>query len=160
VKSGLRLTIDLEGLMLDTVNEEGSEDRRERIAMRIGKQALRDLVEGLPEEVEIDDVLDRIYLRGKLEAVEHEVPEGSVVPHPDVGLLLDRALRLEEDERADLAGRLLESLDTEVEEGVEEAWRKEVERRMTELDEGVVEPVSWEEVQARVFGRSRGQSDS
>jgi putative addiction module component (TIGR02574 family) len=116
VKSRPRLTNDLEGLMLDTVSQEGGGDHRGRMTMRIGKQALRDLVEDLPEEVEIDDVLDRIYL--------------------------------------------LESLETKAEEGVEEAWRKEIERRMAELDEGVVEPVSWEEVQARVFGRSRGQSGS
>lgn len=139
--------------MLNKVSQEGGGDRRERMTMRIGKQALRELIEDLPEEeVEIDEVLHRVYLRGKPEAAEEDIRADR---------LLSQALRLGEGERADLAGHLLDSLDeTEAETGVEEAWRNEVARRMAELDEGVVKPVSWEEVQARVFGRSRGRNGS
>lgn len=144
--------------MLDTVDEESHWGS---LKMRIEKQELRALVEDLPDEVEIEEVLYRLYLRGKLEAVEEDVREDAGVSNADVGRLLGRALRLDEGERADLAGRLLDSLDdTEADIGVEEAWRDEVTHRMTELDEGVVKPVSWEEVQARVFGRSRGRNGS
>lgn len=144
--------------MLDTVDE-GS--RWGSPKMRIEKQELRELVEGLPDEVEIEEVLYRLYLRGKLEAVEEDVRADQVVPNADVSHLLGRALRLDEGERADLAGLLLDSLDeTEADVGVEDAWRDEVTRRMAELDEGVVKLVSWEEVQARVFGRSRGRNGS
>jgi putative addiction module component (TIGR02574 family) len=31
---------------------------------------------------------------------------------------------------------------------VDEAWREEIERRMQELDNGTVAPVSWEQVRA------------
>lgn len=57
-------------------------------------------------------------------------------------------------ERAGLAARLIESLDTEVEEGVEAAWLAEVERRMEELDAGQVQSISWDAVRARLCGSS------
>lgn len=66
--------------------------------------------------------------------------------------LYQKALDLDERKRADLAARLIESLDTEVEEGVEAAWLAEVERRMEELDTGQVQSISWDEVRARLLG--------
>jgi len=48
--------------------------------------------------------------------------------------ILRKALSLPEQDRADLIGALIESLDVDVEEGVEEAWRAEIERRGKELD--------------------------
>ena len=65
--------------------------------------------------------------------------------------LYRKALELEERERAALAARLIESLDTEREEGVEAAWLAEVERRMEELDSGKVQSIPWDEVRARLF---------
>ncbi len=64
-----------------------------------------------------------------------------------------QAMELEEGERASLAALLLESLDTEVEEGVEAAWLREVERRMAALDSGDAKPVPWEEVRERLLQR-------
>lgn len=66
--------------------------------------------------------------------------------------LYQKALDLDERERAALAARLIESLDTEVEEGVEAAWLAEVERRMEELDSGKVQSIPWDEVRARLLG--------
>ncbi len=43
--------------------------------------------------------------------------------------ILRKALALLEQDRADLIGALIDSLDAEVEEGVEDAWRDELERR-------------------------------
>jgi putative addiction module component (TIGR02574 family) len=65
--------------------------------------------------------------------------------------LYRKALDLDERERAALAARLIESLDTELEEGVEAAWLAEVERRMEELDSGKVQSIPWDEVRARLF---------
>ena len=65
--------------------------------------------------------------------------------------LYRKALELEERERAALAARLIESLDTELEEGVEAAWLAEVERRMEELDSGKVQGIPWDELRARLF---------
>lgn len=54
-------------------------------------------------------------------------------------------------ERAALASQLIESLDMEVEEGVEAAWVAEVERRVAELDSGTATTVPWEEVKTRLL---------
>jgi putative addiction module component (TIGR02574 family) len=62
-------------------------------------------------------------------------------------------MRLDLEERATLMRLLIETLDTESEEGVEDAWRVEIERRLAELDSGSVEMVPWEEVRARLYRR-------
>jgi putative addiction module component (TIGR02574 family) len=70
--------------------------------------------------------------------------------------LFEEAMRLDPEERALLTGLLIESLEPESEEGVEQAWMAEVERRMTELDSGTVQPIAWEELRARLYGSSGG----
>jgi putative addiction module component (TIGR02574 family) len=65
--------------------------------------------------------------------------------------LYRKALNLNERERAALVARLIESLDTEVEQCVEAAWLAEVEQRMEELDSGKAQSIPWEEVRARLF---------
>lgn len=67
--------------------------------------------------------------------------------------LFEEAMRLDPKERATLMRLLIETLDAESEEGVEDAWRLEIERRMAELDSGAVEAVSWEELRARLYRR-------
>lgn len=67
--------------------------------------------------------------------------------------LFDEAMRLEPRERASLIRLLIESLDVETDEGAEDAWRVEIERRMAELDSGAVETIPWEEVRARLERR-------
>jgi putative addiction module component (TIGR02574 family) len=63
--------------------------------------------------------------------------------------LLQKALSLSEEEHADLACSLMESLDT-VEEGAESAWNKEIGRRIAELDSGKATTVPWDEVRRRI----------
>lgn len=67
--------------------------------------------------------------------------------------LFEEAMRLDPEERATLMRLLIESLDAESEEGVDDAWRIEIERRMAELDSGAVQTVSWEELRARLYRR-------
>jgi putative addiction module component (TIGR02574 family) len=67
--------------------------------------------------------------------------------------LFQEAMRLDPEERATLMRLLIESLDAESEEGVEDAWRVEIERRMAELDAGSVETIPWEELRARLYRR-------
>ena len=55
--------------------------------------------------------------------------------------------------RAALAGSLLESLDTEVDEDAEAAWATEVNRRVAELDSGAVQTIPWAEVRRRLAAR-------
>jgi putative addiction module component (TIGR02574 family) len=67
--------------------------------------------------------------------------------------LFEMASALSEQERATLAGLLIESLESEVDPDVEEAWRVEIERRLAELDSGAVETVPWEVVKAKLLQR-------
>ena len=67
--------------------------------------------------------------------------------------LFDEAMRPDPQERGMLLRLLIDSLDDEIEGGVEDAWRAEVERRMAELDSGSVEAIPWEEVRARLYRR-------
>jgi putative addiction module component (TIGR02574 family) len=73
----------------------------------------------------------------------------------DVVELFKQACQLPEKDRAELAGLLLESLETEPDPGVEQAWAKEIERRVAELDSGAVKTVPWETVKAKLLGRLR-----
>lgn len=67
--------------------------------------------------------------------------------------LFKKASILSEKERASLAGLLIESLESEVDPDVDEAWRVEIERRLAELDSGAVETVPWETVKAKLLQR-------
>lgn len=68
--------------------------------------------------------------------------------------LFERASTLSEKERATLAGLLIESLESEIDPDIEEAWRVEIERRVAELDAGTVETVPWEVVKAKLLQRT------
>lgn len=65
---------------------------------------------------------------------------------PTLQSLLDAALKLPQNERASLAGHLLDSLDRASDEGVTAAWDKEVARRVAELDAGTAKLVPWSQV--------------
>lgn len=68
--------------------------------------------------------------------------------------LFAQASNLSEKERATLAGLLIESLESEVDPDVEEAWRQEIERRAAELDSGTARTVPWEIVRAELLRRT------
>ena len=52
--------------------------------MTIAKQQVLDLIKDLPEEVYIDEVMYRLYLRQKLEAAEKDVREGRLISQEEV----------------------------------------------------------------------------
>ncbi len=60
--------------------------------------------------------------------------------------LFRQALQLNESERAALAGMLIDSIDNEVEEGVEAAWMAEIERRIEQFDAGMAGTIPWDVV--------------
>ncbi len=60
--------------------------------------------------------------------------------------LLEATLKLPEKERARVAKELIASLDDHWEEGVEEAWAAEVERRRLAVAQGRERLVPWEQV--------------
>ncbi len=64
--------------------------------------------------------------------------------------LKQKAAQLSENERAELALQLIESLDGESETGVNEAWKSEVARRIGQIDRGEVQLIPGDEVFARL----------
>ncbi len=64
--------------------------------------------------------------------------------------LLEEALSLSPEERAEVAASLLDSLDEHEDEAVEEAWAKEIEKRIQDVESGRVKTVPWSEVRRRL----------
>ena len=67
--------------------------------------------------------------------------------------ILKDALALPTEARAARAGSLLKSLDTEVDEDAEAAWATEMNRRVAELDGGLLKTIPWAEVRLRLAAR-------
>ena len=63
------------------------------------------------------------------------------------------AADLPEQDRAALAGLLIESLEGEPDPDVEAAWAIEIEKRVAELDAGTVETIPWETVRQRLIDK-------
>jgi putative addiction module component (TIGR02574 family) len=63
--------------------------------------------------------------------------------------LLEKALALPDNERAELAGNLISSLDATVDPEVDAAWQVEVVRRLHEVQSGKAGTITWEEVQQK-----------
>jgi len=63
--------------------------------------------------------------------------------------LLQKALSLPDNERAELAGSLIASLDSNVDPDVDAAWQAEIARRADEVRSGKVSTTPWFEVQRK-----------
>ena len=74
--------------------------------------------------------------------------------------LLAEALQLPPEERAALAGELIQSLDPEVDDDAEAAWSVEIRRRLERLDAGLANTVSWAEARRRILAAARRDSKS
>lgn len=72
--------------------------------------------------------------------------------------VLKEALSLGESERAEIAGRLLESIEPPAEADVERAWREEVRRRVAQIDAGEARLIPWDEVREQLFARLNDRS--
>jgi putative addiction module component (TIGR02574 family) len=64
--------------------------------------------------------------------------------------LLEDVLALPDDQRAELAVRLLQSLDREVDTDAEEAWAAEIKHRCAALDAGETALLDWHDVGRRI----------
>ena len=67
--------------------------------------------------------------------------------------LLQEVLNLPDNERAEIAGALLESLEPAPEIDVETAWRQEVAARVAAVEAGDVTTTPWEEIRDRFLAR-------
>jgi len=64
--------------------------------------------------------------------------------------VLADALRLDLDERAELAAELLSSLDGPTDPDADAAWKVEIERRVAAIEAGTVRLEPWEHVKRRI----------
>lgn len=64
--------------------------------------------------------------------------------------LLKEVLRLPEGDRAELAAKLIESLDGKTDADVDAAWAEEIERRCAAVDAGKAVTSDWETVRSRI----------
>ena len=65
--------------------------------------------------------------------------------------ILEEAMKLPPESRADLAGSLLLSLEENFDEGAATAWRAEVTKRLEEIDSGQVRLVSRDDAQNSIL---------
>ena len=63
--------------------------------------------------------------------------------------LLRRALALPENERAELAGNLISSLEATIDPDADAAWQVEVARRAQEVESGKVKTIPWEQIRQK-----------
>lgn len=75
----------------------------------------------------------------------------------DTEQLLAEVLDLPERDRADVAARILESLEDSHDGDVDEAWARELERRSAAVDSGEVVTSDWnvlrQRIEREIFGR-------
>lgn len=76
------------------------------------------------------------------------VPSAAMATQPE--RVFREALQLKPSDRTELLDLLIESLDPESEEGVEEAWMQEIDRRIAEIDSGAVRTEPWDVVRKRL----------
>jgi putative addiction module component (TIGR02574 family) len=68
----------------------------------------------------------------------------------DAKQLLVEALRLSDEERAALAGELIQSLEREVDSDAEAAWSAEIRARLERVDAGIARTIPWSEARRRI----------
>ena len=69
----------------------------------------------------------------------------------DLKEIIKEAAALPDDDRATLAGAMIESLDPRPTPEVKAAWSREIERRVREVEAGTAELADWAEVRAELF---------
>ncbi|QWR76002.1 hypothetical protein [Candidatus Magnetomonas plexicatena] len=52
--------------------------------MILQKKEIHNLIDDLPDVVEVDEVIYRLYLRQKLEFAESDINDGNLISHGDV----------------------------------------------------------------------------
>ena len=65
-------------------------------------------------------------------------------------VVLEEALKLSPNERAEVAEQLIASLEEAPDTAVEQAWQQEVQRRLQQVERGEMKTIPWEEVQRRL----------
>jgi putative addiction module component (TIGR02574 family) len=69
---------------------------------------------------------------------------------------LAAALAIPDSERAEIAARLIRSLESKPEDDVDVAWVAEIERRIRSIDDGSAKLIPWDDVMQEIDGRLNG----
>ena len=78
----------------------------------------------------------------------------------DARQILSEALRLSDEERAALAGELIQSLETEIDADAEAVWTAEIRSRLERVDAGKATTIPWSEARRRIHAAAgRGPRD-
>lgn len=77
----------------------------------------------------------------------------------DAEILFEAVLKLEEKDRAELASRLIDSLDADfANDDVAASWDAEIQRRVAAVDDGTAETVPWPEAWRQIMMDDDGQA--
>ena len=66
--------------------------------------------------------------------------------------ILENALNMPQEQRAFIAGRLIDSLDDKTDADVEAAWQDEIQKRIAGAEKGEASFMSWDVVKKRLRG--------
>jgi putative addiction module component (TIGR02574 family) len=86
----------------------------------------------------------------------------TVIPWDNDGMntesqqLLQSALALPESDRAEIAASLIHSLDSDIDNNIDEAWAQEIKQRIESIDKGQVKLIPWDDVMLEMGARRHG----
>ncbi len=63
--------------------------------------------------------------------------------------ILNKALKLPEEQRAVIAEKLFQSLQLNIDEEIENAWKEEIDKRLEEIELGKVNLIDWDDVKKK-----------
>ena len=66
--------------------------------------------------------------------------------------ILEKVLNMPQQQRAFLAGQLIDSLEPQVDIDIEAAWQQEVHKRVSEAKEGAIAFIPWTDARRRLRG--------
>lgn len=70
--------------------------------------------------------------------------------------LLQPALALPDSDRAEIAASLIHSLDSDIDNNIDEAWAQEIKQRIESIDKGQVKLIPWDDVMLEMGARRHG----
>lgn len=70
--------------------------------------------------------------------------------------LLQPALALPDSDRAEIAASLIHSLDSDIDNNIDEAWAQEIKQHIESIDKGQVKLIPWDDVMLEMGARRHG----
>jgi putative addiction module component (TIGR02574 family) len=70
--------------------------------------------------------------------------------------LLQSALALPESDHAEIAASLIHSLDSDIDNNIDEAWAQKIKQRIESIDKGQVKLIPWDDVMLEMGARRHG----